>query len=111
MSNFSRDSFQIQSSVLIELLTRFGGQFFHDHIKIYSLSEIAERNETYETSIYCPNFLTIGDDSGGSAFVCEFDGSGPVYIVGHGSMSPDDFVEVHPSLLLWLTSGCPVHDI
>lgn len=73
----------------------------------YALADLLERNQTYETREYCPGWLTIGDDSGGSAIVVAPDKwPTPAYLVGHGSMSRADFVEVAADLDEWVRSGC-----
>ncbi|SEF30541.1 hypothetical protein SAMN03159371_04869 [Variovorax sp. NFACC28] len=73
----------------------------------YAFADLLERNETYETREYCPGWLTIGDDGGGSAIVVAPDKwPTPVYLVGHGSMSRSDFVEVADDLDEWVRSGC-----
>jgi hypothetical protein len=45
-------------------LTERAGHAAHSCL-LYALSELEERNETYETRTYCPGFVTIGDDGGG----------------------------------------------
>lgn len=89
------------------MLSRTDGAFVGDLVRFYAPDELLERNETYETRAYCPGWLTIGDDSGGSAVVVAPDKwPTPVYLVGHGSMSRADFVEVAEALDEWVRSGC-----
>lgn len=67
-----------------------------------------ERNATHETHIYAPGYIAIGDDSGGKAIVIRVPGGFAVFVVDHGSMSPDDFVEVSRDFTEWLRSGLPL---
>lgn len=78
-------------------------------VRLYAADEIVERNQTYETQLYCPGYVTIGDDGGGRAVVVHGALEPPaVFVVGHGSMSADDFVEVGAGLHDWIADGCPV---
>lgn len=89
------------------LLSRTNGAAIGDLVRLYAPAELLERNETYETREYCPGWLTIGDDSGGSAIVVAPEKwPMPVYLVGHGSMSRADFVEIAEDLDEWVRSGC-----
>ncbi len=86
-----------------------GGQFVGDFVRFYSADELIERNECYETKLYCPGFLSIGDDSGGRAVIINPQLTPPsVFVVDHGSMSQDDFIVVSESLLDWVNMGCPL---
>jgi hypothetical protein len=87
----------------IELLNSRGGNLIGSSTMIYCADDVIERNETFESKKYCPGFLAIGDDSGGIAFVIALgNDSSPVYAVDQGSMQPEDFTEVSPSIGLWL---------
>ena len=86
-----------------------GGQFIGEIVHFYAVDQLAERNECYETHLYCPGFLAIGDDSGGRAIVINPQlALPPVFVVGHGSMSQEDFELVSHSLSAWVSSGCPL---
>lgn len=77
-------------------------------MQFYAPVDLQERNQTYDTRGSCPGWLSIGDDGGGVAIVVwAADWPTPVCLVGHGSMSPADFVRVAPDLQAWLTAGCP----
>ena len=90
-------------------LASHGGQFVGNFVRFYSVDELIERNECYQTLQYCPGFLAIGDDSGGRAVVMSQRMVPPtVFLVDHGSMSPEDFELVSDSLLDWVNSGCPL---
>jgi hypothetical protein len=87
----------------LELLNKAGGKFIGESILIYGPDEVIERNETFESKEYCPGFLAIGDDSGGQAFIIALGkNSSPVFAVDHGSMQPEDFVEVSPNIGHWV---------
>lgn len=88
-------------------LSTTGGQFVGGLFRFYSIDELIDRNECYQTREYCPGFMTIGDDSGGSAIVINPGLVPPtVFLVDHGSMSPADFEPVSESLFDWVRSGC-----
>lgn len=38
---------------------------WHEDLRIYDASIIEERNNTWETALYFPDYLAIGDDGGG----------------------------------------------
>ncbi|MGB4811940.1 MAG: DUF4274 domain-containing protein [Methylophilaceae bacterium] len=83
--------------------------FFGDSILIYAAEDVIERNETYETKVYCPGYITIGDDSGGQAVVISLSGEpSSVFLVGHGHMKPDGFHLMANSLSEWIANGCPI---
>lgn len=91
------------------LLLTQGGKFVGPSLRLYAADEVIERNQTYESQLYCPGFIAIGDDSGGRAIVIGTGHtSGPVFIVGQGSMIPDDFVQLAKSLEQWVEQGYPV---
>jgi len=95
------------SSPLRALLSSLNGATVGDLAHFYAPADLLERNETYETRTYCPGWLTIGDDGGGSAIVVAPDQwPTAVYLVGHGSMSRADFVAVAEALHEWVGSGC-----
>ena len=90
-------------------LTSHGGRFVGDVVRFYSVDELIERNECYQTLEYCPGFLAIGDDSGGRAVVMsQRMVPQTVFLVDHGSMNPEHFDPVSGSLLKWVNSGCPL---
>ena len=69
----------------------------------YSAADVIERNQTFESRAYCPGFIAIGDDGGGRAFVIPLEGRDPpVFVVPHGSMSPDDMQHESSTLSRWL---------
>jgi hypothetical protein len=86
------------------LLLSNSGQFVSEIVRLYSLDELDERNATYQTAEYCPEFIAIGDDSGGRAIVCHKSAEGPIYIVDHGSMAPNDFEEIASNLKEWASN-------
>jgi hypothetical protein len=86
---------------LENLLYKNNGEFVSEVVRLYALDELEEMNETYQTAEYCPGFITIGDDSGGRAIICDVECSGPLYIVGHGAMTPDCFEKLAPNLAAW----------
>lgn len=78
-------------------------------VLLYAAESLIERNETFETKIYCPDYIAVGDDSGGRAIVIPLDKPlDKVYLVDHGSMLSDDFEPLPQSFHVWLAGGCPV---
>jgi hypothetical protein len=92
-----------------ELLPSFAETIVGEQVLLYPLDMVVERNETYQTKIYCPGHIAIGDDSGGrAAMISLTDPECRVSLVGHGSMDPDDFVPLSMTLRQWLDAECPV---
>ncbi|MDN2709463.1 SMI1/KNR4 family protein [Janthinobacterium sp. SUN118] len=78
-------------------------------VLLYGADSLMERNATYETSLSCPGYIAIGDDSGGRAVMLALDGEDrAVYLVGHGSMQRDDFELAAADFAAWLAADCPV---
>lgn len=89
------------------LLPSFRDDVIGRQVLLYPLDYVIERNETYETKVFCPGYIAIGDDSGGRAFVISLDDPEcKVFVVGHGSMDPGDFVPLNTSLDLWVATKC-----
>lgn len=84
--------------------------FESDIVRLYSISEIEERNVTYEVDKYCPDFINIGDDGGGSAIMLKnsFFLDNKVYLVGHGVMTPAFMEVIGDDFCSWLADGCPL---
>ena len=92
-----------------ELLPNIRNQVIGDRVYLYPPAIVIERNETYETRKYCPGYITIGDDSGGSAFVIALaDEACEVYLVDHGSMDPECFESLGTCLREWIQAQCPL---
>lgn len=79
-------------------------QLVNSIVLIYSLDDIIERNKTFEVMEYCPGYLAIGDNSGGSAIVLCLK-TGKIGIVDHGSMMPDDIHELADGFQEWQAEG------
>jgi len=78
---------------------------------LYPSENVPERNRTFEVALYAPGFLIIGGDGGGQAIVLRAGrGTSPVFLVGHGVMTPDRMVRVAASLSEWVRLGCPLDD-
>lgn len=76
-----------------------------DYVLLYGREIFVDKNEQTETKIYCPGFVTIGDDSGGGQFVLSLT-DGRVSLVDAGAMTPDCFQAVAEDFGSWLSSGC-----
>jgi len=75
-------------------ITRFwwscDGAMIEDVVKIYSTDEIAERQQTYEIAEYFPEYLLIGDDSGGRLILVDRSVIERFYLLGSGCPSIND---------------------
>ena len=82
---------------------------FGDSVVVYPAEYLIERNEPFETKVYCPGYMAIGDDSGGNAFVISLTGEPTsVYCVSLGYMRPAGFELAANDLIEWINRGCPV---
>lgn len=73
---------------------------------------MAEMNSIYEVDNYCPDYINIGDDSGGRALLLKqrkFNDNS-VYIVDHGAMTPESMEVITDDMITWLAAGCPLPD-
>jgi hypothetical protein len=80
-----------------------------DAFVLYACDELSERNEILGIGESAPGYVAIGDDNGGRAIVLRGGpGRSPVWLVGHGSMSPADMKPLAGSLDEWVKAGCPL---
>lgn len=84
---------------------------FGDRVLLYSAGDLVERNSTFETKVYCPGHLAIGDDSGGRAFIIPVEKwTGSVFVVDHGDMTEDGFALVATNFHDWIKNDCVLPD-
>jgi hypothetical protein len=84
-------------------------KMFGDGVLLYSVEDLVERNSVYETKVYCPGHIAIGDDSGGRAFVIPLEEwMGSVFVVDHGDMTKDGFALVATNFYDWIKNDCAV---
>ena len=83
--------------------------FLSDPVSLYSVSNLIEMNDTYEVDIYCPEYIHIGNNGGGSAvLIMEANhNDSKVYFCDQGSMTADTMHIVGTDFIQWLESGCP----
>lgn len=82
---------------------------FGDRYVLFEATSLIERNETFESKVYCPGHIIIGSDSGGRAVVIPIDGPlGDVFLVDHGAMTIDFFEKMALPFHEWLARGCPL---
>jgi hypothetical protein len=78
-------------------------------VHLYAAEDLPEISDNYSARQNAPGYLLIGGDGGGSALMLELGGEDPpVFIVGHGSMHPDDMEPVAESLSSWIEAGFPL---
>lgn len=93
-------------AAFVAALEQHGGRLVEPGLLLYAADELLERNRAFETSLYCPGYLAIGDDSGGRAVVMAPTITGRrCSPVDHGAMTPDCFEPLAPSLEAWLEAG------
>lgn len=86
-----------------DLLAEANGFLLDSGTKLYSVDEVVERNETFEVSTYAPGFLSIGDNSGGRAFILSLsDAETTVHSVGYGTLEPRYMLVVASDVAAWL---------
>lgn len=85
------------------------GLLVRDFISLYG-DGIEERNTTFEVEQWIPDFIAIGDDSGGTQFYLRRDGSEAVYMAGVGAISVREPEVIHSSFAGWVAQGCPLPD-
>lgn len=81
------------------------GALFDSGLMIYSAGEVYERNKTFSFFEYLPDYLSIGDDSGGQSIIIPYEGLG-VYLVGHGFLDKSNFEVLGGTLEEWINNGC-----
>lgn len=74
---------------------------------LYGSGELAERNDTYQVSIYLPGHIAIGDDGGGRMFLLRESGTSPVLCVDMGAIGSVPPEVIAESLDAWIEQGCP----
>ncbi|MDP5167545.1 SMI1/KNR4 family protein [Pseudomonas syringae] len=73
------------------------GAVLEDQIVIYPTDQIVERNKTYEIDINFPEYILIGDDSGGGLILIPKKGLEKFYFIGSGDPFIND-AEVFDSI-------------
>lgn len=73
------------------------GAVLEDQIVIYPTDQILERNKTYEIDINFPEYILIGDDSGGGLILIPKKGLEKFYFIGSGDPFIND-AEVFDSI-------------
>lgn len=92
----------------IKLIKKVNGFIDKKGIKIYSINEIKERNETFEVDKYLPGYVAIGDDSGENLLIMSACSSAKkVYISDCGSLFLDEREDlVTYDFEEWIENGC-----
>ncbi len=92
--------------VLQQFWQQADGGELNSGVKLYSLDEIDERNETFEVAEYAPQLVLIGDDSGGDGFFLDRQtDASRVYQIGLGAIGSSEGRLVSENLLTWLAEG------
>lgn len=92
-----------------ELLQSSNGVYTNEGIIIYGTEDLIERNETWETKVYAPGFISIGDDSGGKVILLSQDSENKeVLIVYTGDMNPENATLISNDLIQWVNGGLKI---
>ncbi|MDR2874304.1 MAG: SMI1/KNR4 family protein [Methylobacillus sp.] len=78
----------------------------NDRTLVYCSASVVERNETYQSRLYCPAHVAIGDDSGGMFLILSL-ADGSIHRAGMGAMTPDCLEPVAPNFTAWADAGFP----
>lgn len=86
-----------------------GAAFPETGVVLYSTTDIAERNNTYEVAEYAPDLLLIGDDSGGNGLFMRANvASTEVLKIDLGAIGSTEGTVLNTDLLAWVEQGCPL---
>ncbi|MFC4323203.1 SMI1/KNR4 family protein [Litchfieldia salsa] len=92
-----------------ELLLNSNGVSKSEGIIIYGTQDLIERNETWETDIYAPGFISIGDDSSGKVILMCIDlKKEEVLIADSGDMTPEHALLISNDLIQWVKNGLTI---
>ncbi|MBM6616701.1 SMI1/KNR4 family protein [Bacillus suaedaesalsae] len=92
-----------------ELLQYSNGVSTNAGILIYGTEDLIERNETWETEVYAPSFISIGDDSGGKVILLSQDAENKdVMIVDSRDMNPENASLISNDFIQWVNSGLKI---
>ena len=78
-----------------------------DLLLLYGTNSLLERNTTCEVQKYLPDYISIGDDSGGQA-ICLHGGDDDetVYITGYGALDTGSMAVLSDHFTTWIQQGC-----
>jgi len=75
------------ASWIVDFWKKSDGALLNDQVLIYSVSDVEERNRTFEIDRDFNGMITVGDDSGGRVLLINKNGSGNIFLVDSGSVS------------------------
>jgi len=78
-------------------------------VVLYGRACIVELNEANQSKTYCPQCITIGNDSGGREILLALN-NGKLGLVDAGSMNPADACPLADDFDAWLAAGCDLRD-
>jgi SMI1 / KNR4 family (SUKH-1) len=81
-----------------------------DLLLLYGTGSLPERNTTYEVQKYLPDYISIGDDSGGQAICLHCNGNDhTVYITGYGALDTGSMAVLSDHFTTWIQHGCSLN--
>ncbi|MFJ4111523.1 SMI1/KNR4 family protein [Pseudomonas sp. NPDC089758] len=75
------------ASWIVDFWRKSDGALLNDQVTIYSVSDVEERNRTFEIDRNFRGMIAVGDDSGGRVLLIDKNGSGSIFLVDSGSVS------------------------
>lgn len=104
--------FDVPTSLQEVWRTSNGLSYPESGVTLYATNDIKERNESYEIGIYEPDFLLIGDDSGGNGFLIDKnEKESKVFKIDFGAIGSSKGEIVAEDLPSWIEQECPVSNI
>ncbi|TWF32371.1 SMI1/KNR4 family protein SUKH-1 [Chitinophaga polysaccharea] len=77
-----------------------------DLVLLYGTAHLLQRNADYQVQQYLPQYLSIGDDSGGQAVCLHCQYNDPtVYIVGYGALNTGSMAVLGYDFNNWVQNG------
>ncbi len=103
----ARDLDRVVPDVVKRLWRLTDGLHSDSGVLLYSTKWMAERNDTLGVSAYAPEFVAVGDDSGGRLFLMEARADAEMLYQADDS-SLDARSVLAASYVSWLIEGCPL---
>lgn len=100
-------------SVYMEFLAGCSERVRDDGLLLYQASDVVERNMTFGVERFTPEFLAVGDDSGGRLIVIRFaDSAAAPFVIDAAALVPNRppslLVAIAPSWNQWSENGFPL---
>ncbi|PSL47806.1 SMI1/KNR4 family protein SUKH-1 [Chitinophaga niastensis] len=85
------------------------GGLVTDLVHLYGMNHLIQRNNDYQVQHYLPQYISIGDDSGGQAICLHCNGTdNTVYITGYGALDTGSMEVLSTGFDTWVQEGFPL---